>query len=275
MFCAFAILVLGFTACTHTEEKSKGERAESDAFKNRNQTSLLLPLYREDTTLTGRFPDDSIFTHRVLTTGVFHNREVDESAEEIEWYGLFHSMEGYYLKKTEITIKSVKDESGDLADEKTGWEVSTDQEDSCLILIENISILRERHVVEAALPEIIYPGDTVEFEYLEMVYKLVATGEKKLLQENPDWYEVWNYKLYLISNINGEAKESLLVSIPNFDDTMVKIIFGGDIDGDEILDLIIDTSDNYLEISPTLYLSKPAVGKEILRPVGKHSSADC
>jgi hypothetical protein len=53
-----------------------------------------------------------------------------------------------------------------------------------------------------------------------------------------------NYKLYITATIKGEAHKNLLVAQQNFDDQMIKLIFAGDIDGDGILDLIIDTSKN-------------------------------
>lgn len=95
------------------------------------------------------------------------------------------------------------------------------------------------------------------------------------MQQEPEWFEVWNYKLYLTAEIKGQKRKSLLVAQPNFDDQMINLIFAGDIDGDGILDLIIDTSRHYNVTSPTIYLSKPAGNEEVVKPIGGHTSVGC
>jgi hypothetical protein len=92
---------------------------------------------------------------------------------------------------------------------------------------------------------------------------------------NPQWLEIWNYKLYLTASRNGQSIIELLVAQPNFDDQMIKILFAGDIDGDGFLDLIIDTSRHYNSTIPTLYLSKPAAGGHLVKPVGQHETVGC
>ncbi len=84
-----------------------------------------------------------------------------------------------------------------------------------------------------------------------------------------------NYKLYLTANINGKETTQLLIAQPNFDDNMIEIIFAGDIDGDNLMDFIIDTSRHYNMFSPTLYLSKPAGKGQIVKPVGSHVIVGC
>lgn len=56
---------------------------------------------------------------------------------------------------------------------------------------------------------------------------------------------------------------------------MINLIFVGDIDGDGILDLIIDTSRHYNATSPTIYLSRPADNGEVVKPIGGHTSVGC
>lgn len=95
------------------------------------------------------------------------------------------------------------------------------------------------------------------------------------MQNEPEWFEVWNYKLYLTADIKGQKQTSLLVAQPDFDDEMVNLIFAGDIDGDGILDLILDTSRHYNVTSPTIYLSRPASTNEVVKPVGSHTRVGC
>ncbi len=113
------------------------------------------------------------------------------------------------------------------------------------------------------------------FSFLGIDYKLFATGRKKKVQEDPEAFEVWNYKLFMTASKGGYQITQLLVAQPNFDEKMIEVLFAGDIDGDEMLDLIIDTSPHYNATSPTLYLSKPADKKELVKPVGVHTSVGC
>src|SRR5690606_29970484 len=167
---------------------------------------------------------------------------------------------GFYLQETKLKTKRVYDQIVDENEnEKTGWEVQTINKDTSIILIEASKFLTPHNVQQAILSkEQVYPGDTLRINYLGIDYKIFATGGKKKVQNDPEWFDVWNYKLYLTATIKGQQKTSLLVAQPNFDDQMINLIFAGDIDGDGILDLIIDTSRHYNATSPTIYLSRPA-----------------
>jgi hypothetical protein len=90
-----------------------------------------------------------------------------------------------------------------------------------------------------------------------------------------NFYLVSNYRLFIKATINGTERNQMLVSSRAFDDAMIEILFAGDIDGDNIPDLIINTSYHYNAIVPTLYLSKPAGDKEILKVMGWHVSVGC
>lgn len=223
------------------------------------------------------FPIDSLFTTKVLTVGTFHDDEVWESADKEKWFGLFKSNTGFYLQETKLKTKRVYDQIVDENEnEKTGWEVQTINKDTSIILIETSNFLTPHSVKQAILSkEQVYPGDTLRINYFGIDYKIFATGGKKKVQNDPEWFDVWNYKLYMTATIKGQQKTSLLVAQPNFDDQMINLIFAGDIDGDGILDLIIDTSRHYNSTSPTIYLSKPADNGEVVKPIGGHTSVGC
>lgn len=63
-----------------------------------------------------------------------------------------------------------------------------------------------------------------------------------------------NYKLY----ISVGDEEQLVLEIPGFNDTFIKLLFVGDLDGDGNLDFIFDTSADYEIQSTEVYLSKGA-----------------
>jgi hypothetical protein len=266
---------LVFLSCTRTTDQKAVDSIKQDTIQTLNVGVLNVQDSSPDQIVydTLNFPGEN-YSVDILPTGVFHNDEVAPNSDKKVWFGLLRSNVTYRVAKTMINVTSVNDPILDEENEKSGWEVSTSSDDSCLLLIGNLT-LPEREVQRVAVPEYIYPGDSVSFTHLDVNYTFVATGEKRKVQESPLWYEVWNYKLYFKSEKGGKVNKSLLVATPNFDDKMIMIIFAGDIDGDEILDLIIDTSRHYNGTTLTLYLSKQADKGEVLKPVGAHSSVGC
>lgn len=222
------------------------------------------------------FPVDSTFATKVLIVGTFHSDEVWNGADKEKWFGLFRGKTGFYLAETKLKTERINDVVLDDVGQNTGWKVQTANKDTSIILIERLSFFERHTVKRAVLPKNrIFPGDTVRTNYLGVDYSLYATGGKKKLINDPEGFELWNYKLYITATIKGQIHRSLLAAQPNFDDNMISLIFAGDIDGDGILDLVIDTSRHYNATSPTVYLSRPAEKGEIVKPVGGHTSVGC
>lgn len=271
------VIFFGLTACNrvNTQATKQNPIIPTDTFATAaiNNNASTDPI-RYDETI---FPTDSLFQVEVLTTGIFHEDEVPENADQQKWFGLFKGMDGFYLEQTPISTRRVHDPVLDENDtEKTGWEVSTAKKDTNYILIEAIPFLQNIKVQHVPLDKnYIYPGDTLKCSHLGIDYKLFATGEKKKVQEDPEAFDVWNYKLFMAAYKGGHQITQLLVAQPSFDDTMIEVLFAGDIDGDDMLDLIIDTSGHYNALSPTIYLSKPADKKELVKPVGGHTRVGC
>lgn len=266
---ALTFSVLGLTAF----DNSSRQRINKDKTVAVEATEIAVAM---DSIDYSYFPVDSTFTTKVLTVGTFHSDEVWDGADREKWFGLFRGKTGFYIAETKIKTERINDDILDKAGEKTGWKVQTVNKDTSIILMERLSFLRRHNLNRAVLSkDQIFPSDTVRITYLGIDYNLYATGGKKKLIDNPDWFEVWNYKLFMTATIKGQIHKSLLVSQPNFDDQMINIIFAGDIDGDGILDLVIDTSRHYNATSPTIYLSRPAEKGEIVKPVGGHTSVGC
>ena len=160
--------------------------------------------------------------------------------------------------------------------EKTGWLVQTLNPDSVLLLVEAQGLFTNRRLEPAPLAKKqLYPGDTLRIMHAGVDYELFATGDKKPVGGGSDELEVRNYKLYVAATIHGQKRKTLLVAQPDFDDQMIQLLFVGDIDGDGILDLLIDTSRHYNVSSPTLYLSKPASTEDVVKRVGQHTTVGC
>ncbi len=73
--------------------------------------------------------------------------------------------------------------------------------------------------------------------------------------------------LLRLCDILKETSQQLLVALPWLDDTHVKLLWAGDLDGDGSLDLLIDTAHKYSYSQPTLFLSSMATGNELLTSV--------
>jgi len=226
---------------------------------------------------TVTFPRLDELKSKMLTEGSFHNDEVWETAKKENWLGLFYNSNEVYVDSTRIYVNSVFDEIlDDEGGKKTGWEVTAKHIDTAIIFVQNTNISPKRNIEQIKLnKKYLFPEDSFDFEYNGIKYTLYAKGGKKKEDPNSDWYIVWNYKLYIKTSTNGNIKETLLCAETNFDDQMITIDFIGDIDGDNIPDLIINTSRHYNADCPTLYLSKPAKGKDIVKPVGYHLSIGC
>ncbi len=268
------ILLLAMAACNDPARlNSKGNKATPVNTLTANKVVENDSIIFDDF----HYPVDSAFTTKVLPTGIFHGDEVWNNASVLQWFGLFKGQDGYYLKQTEIKTERVNDAIVDENEsDKTGWRVQALNKDSCLILIESLPFLTDRNIQSVKLSnEFIYPGDTVSIKYSGINYKIYAKGGKKQIPNQPDWFEVWNYRLYITATIKGQERKTLLIAQPNGDDRMINIIFAGDIDGDGILDLLIDTTDDYNVSIPTIYLSKPAANGEVVKPIGGHKSVGC
>ena len=220
------------------------------------------------------YPVDAHLEMKILTTGTFHEEEVWEGAERENWTGLFKGKSGYYLAPTTIQTEKVVDPVVDEDEsEKTGWQVRTSVTDSAILLMETRPSLRERNVYAMKLAsDVLYPGDSLPFLWGGKTYELFATGVRK--QEMNETI-VENYNLYLSTVINDKRKTQLLVAEPHFEDNMIRVLFVGDIDGDKLPDLIIDTSPHYNMQRPTLYLSGAATEHELIKPVGTHRFVGC
>lgn len=268
------IFIIGLISCNNANklDETENNTVSKDTIKTESKTIVEAIVY--DNTI---YPVDSLLNVKILTIGSFHNDEVWKNASLEKWFGVFVNKDDVYFAETKLKIKNVFDVVLDENEnEKTGWEIKTVNKDTSFILIEGLSFFKNHTIKKILLEkEEVFPGDTLYINYLGIDYKIFATGEKKLIQNEPEWFEVWNYKLYLTATIKGKYYKSLLVAQPNFDDQMVKLIFAGDIDGDGILDLIIDTSRHYNATSPTLYLSKPSDKDELVKPVGCHTSVGC
>lgn len=226
------------------------------------------------------YDDDSTVKNNpatILTTGTFHEDEVSKEDSSRNWYGIFKSSNGYYIDTTRIVTKRVVDPIADDEEGKiTGWDVKTTNSDTSLLLFAGVNGLKKHQIKPVSLSKkIIWPGDSVTYTYNGIIYTLYATGNKYKEKPDSDDYSVASYRLFIKVIINGTERTQMLVASRSFDDQMTGIMFAGDIDGDNIPDLIINTSYDYNAFIPTLYLSRYAGSNEVLKLMGWHISVGC
>jgi hypothetical protein len=230
------------------------------------------------------FPGDDL-PGVALRGGVFHEDEVTDDLRKGPWFGLFQGPNGWYVGPTDLRLTRVPDPLEDPNRDESeapefgpGWEVKTSVEDPNVLLLRGKKYLKKGPVVAVESPKFadlqVLPGDTVEITYGGRTYTLYATGGFRR-QEDVAYPDVWNYKLYVTSTLDGEKRTSLLVAHPRFDDAFVAIHFAGDLDGDGLLDWILDTSDHYNANVMTWYLSAPAPADGLVVPVAAHTAVGC
>ena len=262
-----AFLIFWLSGCSNPAPKEKSHESIKD--------QDTIQVKSED---PNHFEVDSTgFPINILTTGMFHNDEIWNNAGSMKWIGLFKGADGYYLRNTKVTSVPVHDPVLDENESiMTGWEVSTSGKDTSILLMQALPYLAQRKITAVKLSKTeIYPGEKVSFNYLGIEYELFATGDKEKENPDSDWYIVSNYKLYLSAKIDGKRIKTLLTSHKMFDDAMVNLIFAGDIDGDGMLDLILDNTYHYNMTDPTLYFSRPAGKTQAVKKVGSLASVGC
>lgn len=239
------------------------------------------------------YPMESDFYLNVLRVGEFYSDEVVDHAEALNWIGIFEGNDGYYVDDSKLFVENVFDQVLDSEEEElTAKRVSTLHVDSPIMFIESNELFSPHAFERAVIDQTyIFPGDTLRLNYLGIPYEIFATGNKErfsdvieyfsvwtasdILDEYGWDYNAWNYKLYVSAIIEGKKCQNILAGCAMFDDHMIGILFGGDMDGDGILDLIIDTANKYNTDVATLYLSKPAGEGQVMKPVGTHAATGC
>jgi len=268
----FSILLI---SCNSEPKKQNPHKAlVSSSSSSQTKASLAKP-QKSPSIDTVQIPDERTAIGKVhLTGGVFHDGEVLGNIEQLSWLGLFKNNDGYYIRKTILRTSRQKDEIMDDDNEISGWMVDADNKDFCQLLIKSMPELKEAAVDTFVLKkDIIYPGESLSIETRSGTYRLSATG--RITAQTADWKEIENYKLYLESTVDGKSVKQLIAAIPRFNDTMLSILWCGDLDLDGKPDFIIDTSYHYNMVSHSLYLSGKALKGKLLRYIGTFSITGC
>lgn len=223
---------------------------------------------------TLRLPDGKQEQWSVLQTGAFHQEEVPADAEKRAWLGLFRDKQGYYVAPARLRVRPAYDAIVDEEGEQTGWEVTTPQQaDRCVLLLAAPGALAPGRADTAAVKvQPLLPGKPLRFDFGGTRYTLAATGT--WAAGDTSAYAVRNYKLYLDADA-APGKRQLLAAAPQFDESMMQVVWIGDLDHDQRPDFILDTASHYNTSQLSVYLSSRAKGQELVKFVGQHVTTGC
>ena len=260
--------LLALFACSNPNKKIEQIVAQADTSKK--------GVHFED------FPRDSNLVAKILPHRDFYWCWNWKDADKEKWMGLFNNGKGYTVKEAKIKIDIVQDKNNELCDQYASIAVSGGL--PAFMLISGVDLQIDHKVepirIEESRPapghdrEQLFPGDSVPYNYNGVDYLLYATGEKT----EPDTavetegVDVRNYRLFLRAKINGNTIDELLVARSHYiEEDLGSVVFIGDIDADNIPDLIIDASVGGHQGNNTLYLSKPADKGHILKVVAQYT----
>ncbi|MDM1377857.1 hypothetical protein [Myroides marinus] len=236
------------------------------------------------------YPRNFSFSNTMITPGAFHTEEVPETIESKEWLGLISDKDNTYkLVPIKPIVSKLFDTEHSESEVVSGVEITQKDQQNCILYIEKQNNLKETNVEVANIPSYIYPGEKVSFAFKGKEYTLYATGTRKLNGVNeadflnsvengydmPKYY-VKNYTLRMEIKDGDKINEVMLLSQRYFEEGQVpKVIFGGDINNDNIVDILINTSTEYNVSRPTLYLSDTTNNNVSIQPVAAHESIGC
>ncbi|BDD06703.1 hypothetical protein [Aureibacter tunicatorum] len=209
----------------------------------------------------------------------FHGDELQEGVTQgKDWYGLIIEGDSSSLKRLNVKMERSFDPILDSEGEKTGWEITADSAQNCLMLIATTRFeLHEQKLedfqVDFGRPSLDIMKDTISLVMDSIEYSIYENTDRFLLSDG-NLVDA-NYKMYITAQKNGEKITQNLIAKYNMDDNKPNILWAGDLDGDNKLDLIIDASRHYNVFLPTLFLSSFADENELVKCVAFLESVGC
>jgi len=196
-----------------------------------------------------------------------YDNENPANALTEKWIDLYEENGEYYLGKSKFKIEKDFDEcSGDSL-------VSIMPENKTILFMDYPELKAGKLKSIKIKKHKVWPNEKVSFSFNNVNYTLRAEG--KVVSDyktEPDedgekvFKNVENYKLYLTA---GNNAEKLLLAESSFQDTFVRLLFAGDIDGDGKLDFVFSASRNYEEERAILFLSSKAKNEEGVKKVSE------
>ena len=208
---------------------------------------------------------------QLLQVGAFHGDEVSAESGEV-WLGLYSTPDGYALISSRITVETVYDPFVDNAGEKTGKVVSAEGQTRPLFLIKGLEA-PEKGSIKTLSDEgaILSPGKSLNLRLDdENESQLTVYGEGDI---GPNGFtSLENYSLELSK---GHLSQELL-AYSSTNGAIPTLLWAGDLDGDNQLDLVLNATPHYAVISaPMLFLSSMAKDGNLIQKVAIFIATGC
>ncbi len=209
----------------------------------------------------------------ILMPGQYHDAEFDNNLLHEEWFGIFNSADSCYIKKTSISYTRVYDPvldpdtiniSGDL--------ISIPETEQCILLIAGMDELKPQQINSIKQSNFfLQPGEQIAFDFNQSHYIFSAEGDQA--DQETKWYN-GAYRLYVEET--NQFKTKLLIASDTLSSESPFVFYWlGDINGDDQLDMIINTSYHYNLSLITLFLSSGNKNKMMLRRAAQLSTTGC
>ncbi|MCC7531413.1 MAG: hypothetical protein IT342_23120 [Candidatus Melainabacteria bacterium] len=205
----------------------------------------------------------------IIEVTVYHNGELNSTTGKT-WLGLFPAKGGQFeLREAKVSVSLVNDPIADNSPkEKTGRKVTVAGTAEPLVVIAGVSALKPGKVVTSTvnMKERFDVGEKLKLNVGTRESTFTVTGVKK----NAEWRI--GYKVVLES---GGIKQTIYEREQVADSSFPSLLWAGDLDGDQKIDLIMDTTDNYNVRNLTLFLSSKAKPGKLVEQVATHMSTGC
>ena len=261
---AFLVGLTAYVLSPNTKIKPQLKTVENHLEKKRNDfDALKIPESRQKFFAYEEI-DDSQFKAKLLETGEgFHGDEILAKDGEV-WFGLFNENNKFYLRKTKIKVKPDEDGLGEEPGVMTGKSVSINRKNQPMFLVKGAENLKSGEIKTALLGTY---GDNYlslskgfkTFFYMGESYTLSVEGGENSLN--------------LILETN-EVKQEIF-KLDMVGDATWNLIWVGDLDGDDKLDLVADLPTFYNFSQKRLFLSSQAKDGKLVEQVAVFHTSGC
>ncbi len=260
----YTVILLAFLVSCAGEPKQTetAEIIDSTAVPENNESDQMIKEFD--------YPVDSNYGATVVMANTMIYPDDFNAMDKENVFALFKGVDGFYLDK--VSIRGERMNQEDSNDEYI--KLVTEHKDSCIFFISGVNYLTKRKVNFVEIADGTMPvGRTLELKLNGKTQKLVANGTFRDGNETDNFNNMTSYRLMLFGEKDKQELMDMLVAHDSFDDAAITILFAGDIDGDGLMDYLIETARKYGNSSPALYLSKPAASDNLIKIIDVAGSA--
>jgi len=208
---------------------------------------------------------------QLLQVGAFHGDEVSAKSGEV-WLGLYSTPDEHALIPSRITVETVYDPFVDNAGDQTGKVVSVEEQTHPLFLIKGLSTSERESIKTLSDGQtILSPGKSLNLRLDdENESYLTVYGEGDV---GPSGFT--SLENYSIELSNGQLSQELL-AYRSTNGAIPTLLWAGDLDGDNKLDLVINATPHYtVSSAPILFLSSMAKDGSLVQKVAIFIATGC